>query len=35
MMELVDRGLMHKHKRSRTWLFTPSADLEDRLRRTN
>ncbi len=33
IMELVDRGLMHKRKIGKTWSFTPSTDLEQRLRR--
>jgi Fic family protein len=35
MMELADRGLMNKRKIGRTWLFSPSIDLEERLRRPN
>jgi Fic family protein len=35
MMDLADRGLLQKRKVGKAWLFTPSADLEERLRQVN
>lgn len=33
LLDLVQRGLMSSHKRGKAWLFSPAADLEQRLRR--
>jgi Fic family protein len=35
MIELAGRGLMDKRKIGKTWVFTPSDDLEQRLRRSD
>jgi hypothetical protein len=32
MLDLVVRGLMRKRKRGRSWVFTPVADLRERLK---
>jgi Fic family protein len=32
LMDLADRGLLGKQKVGKTWFFTPSADLEQKLR---
>lgn len=32
MMDLADRGLLQKRKVGKTWVFTPPADLEHRLK---
>ena len=34
-MDLADRKLMHKKKIGRTWVFTPAADLTEKLRRSD
>ena len=33
MMDLVDRGLLQKRKVGKAWIFIPSVDLEQKLRR--
>jgi Fic family protein len=33
MMDLADRGLLRRRKVGKVWFFTPSADMEERLRR--
>jgi Fic family protein len=32
LMDLADRGLLQKRKRGKTWVFTPSSDLAEKLR---
>ena len=34
LMDLTHRGLLQKHKVGRVWVFTPSTDLERKLRRS-
>ncbi|MFI5455074.1 MAG: Fic family protein [Isosphaerales bacterium] len=35
LMDLADRALIRKRKVGRTWIFTPAADLAEKLRRLN